>query len=80
MKDAFSGQPASSAPVNSSEAVLARIASRAVGGKVAILKRGERHTQVVTLHPDADAATCTTINTAPDDTAPDNERIDEEQK
>jgi hypothetical protein len=61
------GVPMCSSPVQSPESVLSRIAARAVGGKVAIVERGAKKPMVVTLHPDADAATCETIDVEPDE-------------
>jgi len=41
-------------PIGSHEATLARIARRAVGGKVAMVERGSRTAMVVNVNPEDD--------------------------
>ena len=57
--------PVCTTPVHSREAVLSRIAKKAVGGKVCIVERASKRPMIVTMHPEGDAVTCETVG--PDD-------------
>jgi len=53
---------ACTAPVHSREAVLSRIAKRAVDGKVCVLEHASKQPLIVTVHPEGDAVTCQTMS------------------